>query len=512
MLPSASAGTTLTATRRLFNAGLSIEDEQRRSLPYLAEALPRLDTETWRVDSDGRMETIYRLRPGLRWQDGEPFTAQDFVFAGRVYAWPEFGLSSSVPHTYIDEVVAPNAQTLAIRWKRAYASGGLLSDNFLPLPRHLLQDAFDQGAADGFSNHPYWTYEYVGLGPYRIERWEPGAFIDALAFQDHALGAPRIQRMRLTFIPDQNTVVANLLSDAVHIAIDGAVRYEQGAVLRREWAPSGAGVVLSWPSSGRYVYAQLRPEKARPQAVLDLRVRKALAHAIDKQALVDGLLEGEGLPDHTYISPREPYFDLVDRSAAKYPYDLRRTEQYMNEARFAKGPAGFYTSNSDGRFIPDHQVNAGAVQWLQEQAILVDTWRRAGFDMTSSQLPQAQQQDNQARTAFPTLASTASGCGTAEDALRSLTSDAIPRPENRWRGSNRGSWSSPEFDRLAEAFNTALDPTLRGQHAAPMITLMTESLPGVPLYCNVSVVAHASELAGPLAGSDWNVHLWEWRA
>lgn len=45
-----------------------------------------------------------------------------------------------------------------------------------------------------------------------------------------------------------------------------------------------------------------------------------------------------------------------------------------------------------------------------------------------------------------------------------------------------------------------------------MISVMTESLPGFPLYCNLSLVAHASALAGPLAGNDWNVHLWEWQA
>lgn len=512
MLPAGSSGTTLTTTKRLFNAGLTVDDEQRQFLPSLAEALPRLNSDTWRVQPDGRMETTYRLKPGLTWQDGRPLSSEDFAFAGRVYAWTEFGMSASGPQAFIDEVMAADPRTVIIRWSRPYAQAGELSDNFLPLPSHILESAFVQGQIDAFSNHPYWTHEYVGLGPYRIERWEPGSFIDATAFPGYALGSPKIPRIRLVFIPDQNTVVANLLSGAVHIAIDGSVRYGQGALLRREWVPSGAGAVLSWPSSGRYVYAQLRPETASPGAILDLRVRKALAHAIDKQALVDGLLEGEGLPDHAYISPREPYFGLVDAAVAKYPYDPRRAEQLMNEAGFLKTPDGFYASPTDGRFAPDHQVNAGAVQWLQEQAILVDGWRRAGFDMSSSQLPQALQQDNQARTAFSTLASTASGCGTADAALRSLTSDVIPRPENRWRGSNRGAWSSPEFDRLAETFSTALDPTTRAQSAAGMMKIMSESIPGYPLYCNVSVTAYSAALSGPRPGTDWNLHLWEWRA
>lgn len=131
--------------------------------------------------------------------------------------------------------------------------------------------------------------------------------------------------------------------------------------------------------------------------------------------------------------------------------------------------------------------------------------------MSSSQLPLAQQQDNQARTQFSTLASTLSGCGTVQDALPSLASDSIPRPENLWRGSNRGSWSSAEFDRLAEASGTSLDPNVRAQQAAAMMQLMSTSLPGFPLYCALAVLGHSADLTGPLAGTDWNVHLWVWK-
>ncbi|HWP36163.1 MAG TPA: ABC transporter substrate-binding protein [Gemmatimonadales bacterium] len=59
---------------------------------------------------------------------------------------------------------------------------------------------------------PFWTGEYVGLGPYRIERWEPGAFVEAVTFDQQALCRPKIDRMRLVFIADPSTALANLLS------------------------------------------------------------------------------------------------------------------------------------------------------------------------------------------------------------------------------------------------------------------------------------------------------------
>jgi|SRR5579871_4499381 len=71
-------------TKRLFHAGLAVIDAVGVPHPYLAEELPTLNTDSWRVLPDGHMQTTYRLRPGLAWQDGELLTADDFVFGYRV--------------------------------------------------------------------------------------------------------------------------------------------------------------------------------------------------------------------------------------------------------------------------------------------------------------------------------------------------------------------------------------------------------------------------------------------
>src|SRR5205809_1613965 len=70
----------------LFSAPLVASDGHEVRFPILAEAPPELNTDSWRVYPDGRMETVYRLRQGLTWHDGTPLTAEDFVFARRVDA------------------------------------------------------------------------------------------------------------------------------------------------------------------------------------------------------------------------------------------------------------------------------------------------------------------------------------------------------------------------------------------------------------------------------------------
>src|SRR5687767_13949775 len=265
------AGTSLHVPRRMFNALLALVGGDGLPRPDLAESLPQLATDTWRVFPDGRMETTYRLKPNLRWHDGAPLTAEDFVFATRVYRAPEHGHSDRPPFHAIDSVTAPDAQTIVVRWNLPYAGADALSarDRELPpLPRHLLGDAFEQQSAEAFGAHPFWTREYVGVGPYRIEHWEPGAFMEAVAFDGYALGKPKIERIRLNFVSDSNTALANLLSGDSHVATDNSIAQIVEA-LKGEWAQRSGGKLLHWPNAWRHTATQQRPELANPRAVLD---------------------------------------------------------------------------------------------------------------------------------------------------------------------------------------------------------------------------------------------------
>src|SRR5205823_1284364 len=127
--------------------------------------------------------------------------AEDFVFSQRVYSSPDFGLAGSPPFNYIEDVQAPDARTLVVRWRQPFAeAAGLQMTDFPPLPRHLLEASFVQGPPDAFLALPFWSAEYVGLGPYKLTRVELGSAAEATAFDGHALGRPRIDQLRLVYI------------------------------------------------------------------------------------------------------------------------------------------------------------------------------------------------------------------------------------------------------------------------------------------------------------------------
>jgi hypothetical protein len=126
--------------------------------------------------------------------------------------------------------------------------------------------------------------------------------------------------------------------------------------------------------------------------------------------------------------------------------------------------------------------------------------------------PAAQARDTQLRNTAPGLTTTSgpAGEGTLVDHARA----EIPRPENRWTGSNRGGWSNPEFDRLAQAFSTTLARAERTQLLVQLAHVFSDDAAVISLYFNPTVTAHAKALTGPRAvvpTSDvaWDIHKWE---
>jgi peptide/nickel transport system substrate-binding protein len=487
-------------------------------VPYpVLSSVPELNTDTWRTFPDGTMETTFRLKPGLRWHDGEPFTADAMVFG---YQVAKAKLQHGLPVNEIglvramEEVLAPAPDTVVIRWLSLFqeaATPTLRSAG--PLPRHILGEALENIGANpqAFANHPYWTTEFVHVGPYRLTQWQRGAFLEGAAFAGYVLGRPKIDRVVVAWNGDPTVIVTRLLARDAHLALDYALQFEEALTLRREWSRSGDGVLVLVPSVTRHVGAQLRPAYANPRAILDPRVRKASLHAIDRKALADALLEGEGLVAETAALPGEPYYDELQRVAEKYPFDLRRSDELMRQAGFVKGADGMYASLEEGRFAPE-VLGIADGQEVRETTAVADYFRRAGIDAHLRLVPAIQMNnDNELKATFPTWRT-----------VQNLTPDklsgpTIAAPENRWAGVNKMGWLNAENDRLLELWKTSLDYREQNQLMVQMYRNMNEDLPALPLYLNFSVTAHAAELQGPTAFYSMtsttryrNLHEWLW--
>jgi peptide/nickel transport system substrate-binding protein len=517
--PASVAGTILIPTgittgsqRRVFNAGLALQDGESRFRPYLAESIPTLNTDSWIVNADGTMMTTWKLKPDLTWHDGQPLTADDFVFAWQVYTSPSFGISKSLPHSLMEDVSSPDARTVVIRWRQPYPDAAELDEQeFAPLPAHLLKSVYAQ-EGENLPNQPFWTTDYVGAGPYRVDRWEAGAFIDAAAFAGHVLGSPKIERLHITWGADFNANLATLLAGEADMPADDSIRVEQGLVLEQEWNARHAGTVQYRPTLPRFIQVQHRAEYANPQAVRDVRVRRALASAMDKQLINQTLFGGKGITSDSLIYPTLDYYLQVEKAVAKYPYDVRRAEQLMQDAGFARDAEGFWTSSSESRLNFEVR-NIQSAQNDAERSIIADNWRRAGFEVTEDVFTPSQTRDGQVLGTFRSLSITSAAAVKEGLNLEDYTCERVSRPETRWFGTNRGGWCNAAYDRLINSFVSALDPDLRHQLVAQADQVLTEDLGIIPLHFNPGVIAYTAGLTGlnvktPDSDVSWNIYEW----
>ena len=491
---------------QIFHGGLTRLDEKGAPHAQFAEALPQLGTDTWKVFPDSRMETTWRLRPNLSWHDGTPLSAEDFVLSFH------FTRTARPEHVQaIDEVIALDARTLVLRYKNPAPDAGELI--FQPLPRHIMAQPLEQmDALEAFATLPYWTTEFVGAGPYRLERWEPGAFITGVAFDGYSLGKPKIGRVQLVWISDPNTAMANLLSETIHFATDLSITYEQASLLRREWAGGGSrqpgGILLS-TSKTVYTQIQFRPEYIRPPILQDVRLRQALAHSLDKQAVADAVLDGEPAVADTLVAKEEEYYAELDRAMTKYPLDHRRTDQLLTELGFTKDGEGFY--GQGGNRLSVNLIPLG--DYLREALVMADGWKRAGIDVPVRTLSAAEQVDQEVASVYPALIITQFQI--ASNPFPPFISANIPTAAVRWAGRNKGGYYDPEIDRLSDVFLTSLERADRNRAVMDGMRLLNDQAAYFPLYYGYDATARTGNLNGPRGGRKitalWNLEAWHWQ-
>ncbi len=516
-----------TNTTRLFNAALSLIDDKGLAQPYLAETLPQLNTDAWRVFPDGRMETTYRLRNGLTWQDGAPLTAEDFGFAFHVYKDSGLPVFIATPQDAIDSVQAADPRTIVVQWKSLNDNAGSLGfEDLDPLPMHLLDTPLTEYmegrvTGDAFLGNPLWAAEYVGAGPFRLERWDPGVQLQGTAFDGHILGRPKIDRLVVRIILDDSTTVPIILAGGqLDYACCNTLRFDHYVTLKREWEAAGKGTAVSTAGAAVFLFLQQRPEYVGHKALLDLRVRQALAHAIDRQAVNDGLFDGLGAPTDTPVPPNVYFSPDVDRLMTRYPVDPNRVTQLMSDAGYTRDAQGFFADKQGERFFVDFAVQA-ASEIERMQTLLSDLWRRAGFDVHTVVIGPQQYTQLETRHTLP-------GLGYAffpTQAERTFLSTEVGTAANRWSGNNRSAWTSREYDRLYNAWNMTLDPPERGRYVAQLMALVSENLPGYALYFSQTVSAWVASLQGPTTATNssgfgqtarsttnyWNIYDWSLR-
>jgi len=208
----------------LHSQGLITADRDiQRPVPRLATEVPTFDNGGIELLPDGRMKTTYKLRNDVKWQDGTPFTAQDMAFAFELNSDKNMPFLNRDAIQEMQSAEAPDDYTFVIYWRGPYYQADSMGLRAMwPHPRHILEQPYRTLDKQAFINLPYWTSEYVHLGPYRLTNYLPGEQLVFTASEGYFLGRPKLDRVIVRVFNDNNTLYAAVLSGSVDMLMDNS--------------------------------------------------------------------------------------------------------------------------------------------------------------------------------------------------------------------------------------------------------------------------------------------------
>jgi len=504
------SGTGSNAATQLVEAGLALPDERTgQPVPQLAEAFPSRDSGSWKLNPDGTMETVYRLRPNLTWHDGTPFTVRDFVFGWELSQDPKYPYANREPGDQISRMDAPDDRTLVIYWKTTIREAGSLFRNKLTArPRHILEAGHLSGEIDQVVNHPWWHRNFVHTGPFKLVEFSPGEGATFEAFDGYAFGRPKVDRIMWRSIPDPNAALAYVLANEVDITVDNALGFEQAVVAKEQWADRGNGTV-DFTGTG---VESIVPGPRNP-LFGDVRVRRALLHAIDRDTMVQTLFQGLAPVADFVLSPKHPWMPRLMERVTVYKYDPGRAASLLEEVGWRKGADGVLVNALGERFDVEALTQADNRERERAQAASIEYLKQAGLSVRIANIPARTLDRSETLGTFSGLFWTGRGAAW-DDFVDKFHSDNIPRAEVRWNGANFPLW---RLDDLVNGAVNSLDDQQRLDAGMRIAETFSQEMRQLPLYFRTGQTTWRSRVLGvvpKLEGggertSTWNAHEWD---
>jgi peptide/nickel transport system substrate-binding protein len=483
----------------VYSDALVTTGQDFRLVGRLAERVPSVEDGTVSVLPDGQMRVVFNLRRGVTWHDGTPFTAQDLAFSYRPLN--EYGASGNDAAKTMTSVVATDDYTAVFTYQAPHYLGNtLVMRRFQPLPRHILEPAYREaqasGVPDAFINHPYWTTDFVHLGPFRLTSFDPGTSMRFEAYDGYFQGRPKIDAVIVRSFASPQALFAELLAGSVQMFMDGALSEELAQQLIERWR-DGSGEVYIRPGGLRTIFPQHRPEYQAEAANLDPRVRGALYRSLDRDGLASAR-SGTSIGAWSIVSAQHLHYEAVKDALRAYAYDPQRARAELGALGWTPGPDGTLRNAADGRPFHTHlSVTTGDNFW--ELSVYADYWRRIGLEVEELPIPGPLQRDGQHRATYPGYEASSGAQG---DNILSRLTGPPAAPENRW-GGNRCACATPESEALLDRYFTSLAFDQQASAYRAISDYVVRTLNIMPVYFSTDFLGRAKGVVafGDVEGS-----------
>jgi peptide/nickel transport system substrate-binding protein len=456
----------------------------------LATAVPSL--RNGGVTADGETYT-YHLHKGVLWHDGAALTSRDVAFTWRAIMSSRNNVLHREGYEEVRSIDTPDAFTLVVHLRRRYPP--FVSEFFTTLqegakpvlPAHLL------AALDSIDDAPF-NARPIGSGPFRFARWDRGTRIVLERNARYFKGAPKLARVELTILPDENTVLTALRTHAIDMPAGTSqltwnlLRNTEGIATRLD--PWNSQMLLAL-------------DDARP-ALRELAVRRAISSAIDYRAFIEKLTYGSAELASDVVAPGSLGF----AGNTPYRYDPARARALLESAGWHAGSDGLRRKAGSALqlVMVVASKGSGPLYAVQLQSML----HGVGIDLTIKTYPYKgiYAYDGPIVTGNYDLALFANTLPFDPDRTSTLTCDQFsPKGENEFRFCNRS------LDELERAGLETDDPMKRAAIYRRAGRLIHDEVPYIPLFAQRRPAAMNDDLRGydpsPAAAPWWNAWSWD---
>jgi peptide/nickel transport system substrate-binding protein len=411
----------------------------------------------WETPDDKTV--IFHLNPAAKFQNGQPVTAEDVKWTYESLMDPNFTTSKRSGYAVVDHIETPDQQTVIFKLKEP--NGGLFDNLSLGiLPK-------------GADTNVYKT-KPIGAGPYKVVSFKTDESVELEAFDGWHGGAPKIKHITVRVIPDMTTMVLEMQRGTINLETN-QIPFENVGTFEKDDKVK----VIKKPGS---VWQYLAFNLKKP-ILAKVEVRRAIAHAIDRQKIVTDLLRGHGVPSDTMLA--QGHWARAE-NLPTYNYDPAKAKQLLDQAGYPDpdGPGPKPRFSLVFKTSTDSEANLRA-QMIQQML------KEVGIDMSI--------QSSEFGTFFEDI-------GKGNFDMYSLSRNGIQDPDFYYvifnstntppSGQNRGYYANPKLDQLLVEGRSTFDRTKRKQIYGEVQRIVQEDLPYVSLYLQSNVAIMDKKIDG----------------
>jgi peptide/nickel transport system substrate-binding protein len=498
---------------RLFYEPLAAFDPDGNLVPILAAELPSLDKGG--VAKDG-LSVTWKLKRGVQWHDGKPFTADDVVFTGEFAADPATAATSAGPYRDVARVDKLDSHTVKVVFKKpmpfwpiAFCGTG----SGLIIPKHVFAPFKGAKSREAPAN-----LKPVGTGPYRVVDFKPDDVVRAeLNPNYHVPNRPFFDRVEMKGGGDAVSAARAVLQTGeydfawnLQVEDDILKRMEQGGKGRVDLAAAGntEHINVNQTDPWTEVDGEFSSVKTMHPLLSDPAVRQALTLIVDRGSIQEQIYGRGGQATANYVNAPSRF----QSKNTKWEFNVEKANQLLEAAGWKRGADGIRAKDGKRlRFVFQTSINAAR---QKQQAIVKQAAAKAGIEMELKTVV--------ASVFFGSDPGNLDNLGhfhadlqmyawqfdvDPQSAMRVFASWEVATKEQKWAGRNTTRWRNEEYDRLYKAAETEMDPVKRAAQFIRMNDLVIQNAVVIPVLWRNGVAVAGSRLRG-MDLSGWDSNVW----